>query len=687
MDVHSVSILDGNTFVTSDPRGDIDAEPKLPTGFFSFDTRFLSKWVLTVNGQRLSTLSTDDLHYYESRFFTVPGVPHAVDSTLSVIRHRWIGEGFHERLTLLNHGHQPVDVTVRLDVASDFADIVEVTNATKTPGELYTRVDDQALVLGYVRANFRRESVITCSAPAQVDEHGFTFVLRIGPHEDWEATFWVRVNAPGPDGRDVRSGLRHYARSNEQKQHDLQDWLGEAPVLECDWDALRTTYRRSMLDLEALRFNPFSAEREGLRAARLPWFMTILGRDSIFASLQTLPFASSYAAATLRFLATLQGSRLDDFRDEEPGKIMQKIRYGETAAFLEQPHSPYYGAADTTSLWVVLLDEYERWTGDTALVKELEDPARAALAWIDTYADIQGDGYVWYQRRNLQTGVENQCWKNTWDGVSFHDGRLPSFPRATCELQGYAYDAKVRGARLARQFWNDHAYADRLERNAAELKRRFNRDFWIEDRGYYALALDGEGHQVDALTSNIGHLLWSGIVEDSRARQVVDHLLEPRLFSGWGVRSLATDAARYNPIGFCTGAVWPFDNAIIAWGMRRYGYGREAARIADALTVAADFFDGRLPEALAGYNRERITYPVRYPTACWLQAWSAGAPLMLIRTMLGLEPDGDQLIYDPVLPEKLNRIELLNIPGRWGRFDAFGRQTTGDETGRVVHRA
>jgi glycogen debranching enzyme len=669
-----IKILDGNTFVVSDDRGDIEATPNVPTGFFSFDTRFLSQWVLSVNGQRLSSLSTDNLQYYESRFFCVPG-PTAQngDIKLSLIRHRWIGEGFRERLTILNHGHQHADLTVRLEVSSDFADMAEITTRPKAFGELYTRVENGRLVLGYQRENFHRESVVSTSTPAQFDNEGLTFVVRLDPHDRWETSFWVQALARAPDGRDVRSGLQHYPRTNERKQQDLQEWLAHVPELHCDWDVLRRTYRRSVVDLDALRFTPVSAERLHLPAAGLPWFMTIFGRDSILTSLQVLPFTSTYAAATLRLLAALQGSRLDDFRDEEPGKILHQIRYGEQAAFREQPTSPYYGTADATLLWLILLDEYERWTGDERLVRELEDEARAALDWIDTYANIRGDGYVWYLPRNAQTGLKNHCWKDSPDSISYHDGRLPGYPRATCELQGYAYDAKMRAARIARRMWNDESFADRLERDAAELKRRFNRDFWISDRGYYALALDADGSQVDALSSNIGHLLWSGIVEEDRARQIVDHLLGPNLFSGWGIRTLATDVVRYNPLGYHTGTVWPADNSFIAWGMRRYGFGAEAARLAGAMTQAAEYFDGQLPEAFAGYDRERTRYPVMYPAACRPHARSAGATLLFIRTMLGLDPVDNNLSYDPALPDRLGRIELLNIPGRWGRFDAFGR--------------
>jgi glycogen debranching enzyme len=349
------------------------------------------------------------------------------------------------------------------------------------------------------------------------------------------------------------------------------------------------------------------------------------------------------------------------------------MRYGELTAFEERPHSPYYGCADATPLYVVLLDEYERWTGDRRLVRELEQEARAALAWIDDYADLQGNGFVSYRRRNEESGLENQCWKDSWDSISYRDGRLPGFPRATCELQGYAYDAKVRGARLARLVWKDPALADRLEREAAELKRRFNRDFWVEDGEYFALALDPDGAQVDALTSNNGHLLWSGIVDKSKAKAVAAHLVGPRLFSGWGVRTLADGEGRYNPIGYHVGTVWPFDNSFVAWGLRRYGFKEEAAQVAAGILEAAEFFDGRLPEAFGGYERSATKYPVQYPTACSPQAWSTGAPLLLLRTMLGLEPQGDHLVIDPALPRRIGRLELLDIPGRWGRIDAFGR--------------
>jgi glycogen debranching enzyme len=658
-----VKILDGNTFVVSDERGDIEATLTDPTGLFSFDTRFLSKWVLTVNGERLNALSTDDLQYFETRFFLVPGTGTVyIDAKLSVIRQRAVGNGFDEELTILNHDEKPVDLKVRIEAASDFADLFEVKDALKKKGSYSSRVKDGCLILSYQREMFVRATTISATTPAKVDKTGLTFRVHLEPQGVWSTGLNVAAEQPAASVRNRRN-----------MQRDLERWLEDAPRLECDQDALKATYRRSLVDLASLRFSPPIAGGRSLPAAGLPWFMTMFGRDSIFTSLQALPFTPELAATTLRALGEWQGTTVDDFRDEDPGRILHEMRYGEMTAFEERPHSPYYGCADATALYVVLMDEYERWTGDTKLVRDLEYEARRALNWIDEYADLQQNGYVSYKRRNEATGLENQCWKDSWDSISYSDGRLPGFPRATCELQGYAYDSKMRGARLARLVWKDPAFANRLEQEAADLKRRFNRDFWVAKGEYFALALDQDGKQVDSLTSNNGHLLWSGIVDRSKARAVADHLLGPRLFSGWGVRTLAEGEGRYNPIGYHVGTVWPFDNSFIAWGLRRYGFKQEAARIAAGILDAAEFFDGRLPEAFGGYERSLTKYPVQYPTACSPQAWSTGTPLLLLRTMLGLEPIGEHLVVDPALARGVGHLELLDIPGRWGRIDAFGR--------------
>jgi glycogen debranching enzyme len=465
----------------------------------------------------------------------------------------------------------------------------------------------------------------------------------------------------------------HDSREPDELAADLDRWLARAPRLQCEWEPLATTYRRSLSDLAALRFSPMLSPGESLPAAGLPWYMCLNGRDSILASFQALPFAPDLARTTLRMLGARQGSREDPFREEEPGRILHELRYGEISAFEEMPYSPYFGSADATPLFVVLLDEYHQWTGDTALVCRLEDEARGALAWLDGYADRMGNGYVAYEPVDHDIGTANQGWKNSWDAIAYRDGRLPGFPRATCELQGYAYDAKRRGARLAREAWDDPGFAERLEREAADLRQRFDRDFWLADREYFALALDQDGTPVDALASNMGHLLWSGIVEDGRCLPVLRHLLGPRLFSGWGVRTLAVGEARYNPLGAHTGSVWAFDNAIVAAGLRRYGYRAEAARIAAGILDAAQFFGGRLPGAFAGFDREFTRYPVRYPAGSSPQALSAAAPLMLLRTMLGLQPHTEFVAVDPALPAGMGRIELTDVRTRWGNIDAFGR--------------
>ncbi len=665
-----VQILEGNTFVVSDRNGDIDASPVDATGLFAFDTRFLSKWVLTIDGERLNALSTDDLHYYETRFFLVPGTGTVyIDAKLSVIRQRTVGRGFTEQLTILNHDDKPVSLEVRIDAGSDFADLFEVKDQLKKKGAYYQRAERGRLVLGYKREQFDRETWISATAPAKIDAQGLTFKVKVEPHGEWATDLEVLAAS-------IAAAELLAARAKRKRPslaRGLDKWIGQAPVLESSSDSLRATYHRSLVDLAALRFETLTLPGKSIPAAGLPWFMTLFGRDSIFTSLQSLPFTPELAASTLRALGERQGTRVDDFRDEDPGRILHEMRFGEMTAFEERPHSPYYGCADATPLFVVLLDEYERWTGDTRLVRDLEFEARAALNWIDEYANLQGNGYIAYRRRNEKTGLENQCWKDSWDSISYRDGRLPGFPRATCELQGYAYDAKVRAARLARLVWKDPAFADRLEAEAADLKRRFNDDFWVEDGEYFAIALDVDGSRVDALTSNNGHLLWSGIVEKSKAKAVAGHLLGPRLFSGWGVRTMAEGEGRYNPIGYHVGTVWPYDNSFIAWGLRRYGFKEEAARVAAGILDAADFFAGRLPEAFGGYPREMTRYPVQYPTACSPQAWSTGAPLLLLRAMLGLEPIGDHLIVDPALPATIDHVELLDIPGRWGRIDAFGR--------------
>jgi glycogen debranching enzyme len=665
----TVAILEGNTFVVSDRHGDIDASPATPHGLFVDDTRFLSRWILTVDGRRPALLSTDDVEYFEAQFFLAPSSGTVyIDAVLSLMRKRTVARGFVESLVVENHSSSPVDLEIRVQAEADFADLFEVKDALNKKGTSYRRREPGHLVLGYRREEYVRETWIV-APDARIDEGGVTYPVRLEPHAEWSSRVEVRIVS---SSEAVRLGATDRLVTREERQKRVAQALAEAPRVMTDWSDLRQTYERSIIDLAALRYFPLLAPGS-LPAAGLPWFMAVFGRDSLITSLQALPFAPSLAETTLRVLAARQGTRVDAFRDEEPGKILHESRIGEMTAFAERPHSPYYGSADATPLFLVLLDEYELWTGNADLVRELERPARAALEWLDTDGDRMGNGYISYQRRQ-ESGLENQCWKDSWNSIVFRDGSLAGLPRACCEIQGYAYDARIRCARLARLFWKDPALASRLEERAGDLKERFNADFWMPERECFALAIDGSGRQVDSITSNIGHLLWSGIVDTDKAPYVVQHLMSDELFSGWGVRTMAESEGGYNPIGYHVGTVWPHDNSIIALGLTRYEYREEAARIASGILQAARYFKHRLPEVFAGYSRKRTQFPVEYPTACSPQAWASGAPLLFIRTMLGLEPRGDRLTVDASLPLDMEWLEVRGLRGRWGLIDAVGRR-------------
>jgi glycogen debranching enzyme len=674
----TVSILEGDTFVVSNRRGDVVPSKSEPHGLFHQDTRFLSCWQLTLDGQPPRILSTDDVNYFSAQFFLIPAAGTIYDdAALSIIRSRSVGDGFHEDVTLLNHTAEPLELELRLEAAADFADLFEVKDALDKKGEHYTVVEGSRLVLGYRRGSYLRETWISATAPeAELTEDGVRFRVDLPPHGRWTTCIDVlaAVHAFGEAPRHVKYGHGD-TRARPNMSLTLEEWRANAPELDTDWRALERTYERSLVDLAALRFYPPILPGMALPAAGLPWFMTVFGRDSLMTSYQALPYAPELAEATLRTLAARQGTRIDPFRDEEPGKILHEIRFGELTAFEERPHSPYYGTADATPLFLILLDEYERWTGNAELVADLEHAARAALAWIDEHGDRDGDGYVEYERRNVESGLENQCWKDSWNSILFADGSMASLPRATCEIQGYVYDSKRRAARLAREIWDDPELAERLEREAAELKRRFNEDFWLSDREYFALALDGEKQPVDSLTSNVGHLLWSGIVDDDKAPAVARHLLGERLFSGWGVRTMAEGDGGYNPIGYHVGTVWPHDNSFIAAGLAQYGFREEAARIGLAMLEAAEFFDYRLPEVFAGYPRSHTSFPVEYPTACSPQAWAAGAPLLVLTTLLGLKPGPDGHRTTPVLPPGVGRLELRLAPPATRPAEANGARS------------
>ena len=431
---------------------------------------------------------------------------------------------------------------------------------------------------------------------------------------------------------------------------------GRGADVQADDPALVRTYRASLSDLGALRMHPDLDKRATLPAAGLPWFMALFGRDSLITSFQALPYLPGLAATTLRVLAARQAVVRDDFHEQEPGKILHEQRFGELTARGERPHSPYFGTADATPLFLVLLDEYHRWSGDDDLVLALQPSARAALAWIDESGDLDNDGYVEYECRNPTTGLVNQCWKDSWDSIQFANGELARGPIATCEIQGYVYDAQRRSARLAREVWHDEPLANRLELRARDLRAQFRRDFWMPERGCHALALDGDKRQVDSLTSNIGHLLWSGLLDDHESAATAERLLDEQMYSGWGVRTLGTNEAGYNPLGYHTGTIWPHDNSLIAAGLARYGHHDAAATIAAAILAVAPYFEHRLPEVFAGFPAPLTSAPAAFPTASRPQAWAAGTPLLLLTTLLDLQPGFTDV--EAQLPHQIGRIAM-----------------------------
>ena len=661
MPEETLSVLDGSTFVLSDRRGDLIPGNGKEHGFFCDDTRFLSQWALRVDNTALDLLGLDQEAHFASQFFLTPRVGTDDAAPCSVMRRRCVDRVWLEEITIVSHRLGASDILVELDIDSDFADLFEVKAGSVAPRSVHWRADGDALVLEYAHEEFFRSVTIASSRPAQITRHGmaFSFVLERG--EQWTVALNITPRSAQPGttfaGRAVHGSVDDVRRA---KALELEEWLSDTPTLKTNDTGLARTYRASLTDLAALRLQPDLGDPATLPAAGLPWFMALFGRDSLITSFQALPYLPELAATTLRVLAARQAQAHDDFHEMEPGKILHELRFGELTATGRQPHSPYFGSADSTPLFVILLDEYHRWTGDDDLVRTLEPNARAALAWTEDGGDLDGDGYVEYFRRNQINGLVNQCWKDSGESIQFADGTLASGPMATCEIQGYVFDARRRGARLAREVWGDHALADRLDALAGALQEQFNADYWMPERGAHAIALDGNKRQVDSLSSNIGQLLWSGIVGVDEAATTVERLLDTPLFSGWGVRTLSAREAGYNPLGYHTGTVWPHDNSLIVAGLARYGHVEAATRLSSAILAAAPHFEYRLPEVFAGYPAELTSVPVAYPTASRPQAWAAGTPLLLLTTLLELEPATGSASVD--LPGSIGAVALSRKP-------------------------
>jgi glycogen debranching enzyme len=659
--------LDGSTFFVSGASGDVDGLEA--HGFFHADVRHLSVWQLLIEGSPIRVLTSRSLRYYSASIFGTLGTARiGVNPPVSVQRDRIVADGVHEDIVVENNSQVEQRVVLELRFGSDFADIFDIKDRTPKKGVTGAEVGPGYVTLWYRRDDFRRGTRISFSELCDLTVDGARFDIVLPPRQTWQTHIDISCLV-GDQERRPRHDCQSPGELQPQMPQTLEEWLEEAPDLETDFDPLIHTYRRSLLDLAALRFRPLERIPWSLPAAGLPWFMALFGRDSLITAYEALPFQPQLAATALETLAAFQATEDDPFRDAEPGKILHELRMGERASLGEIPHTPYYGSHDSTPLFLILLDEYERWTGDTELVRHLEPTARAALGWLRGPGDPDGDGYLEYHSRSSR-GLDNQCWKDSWNAILFADGTIAQPPIATCELQGYAYDARRRTARLASEVWGDPSLAARLEHEASLLHERFDNDFWNEERGHYVLALDRDKRQVDALTSNVGHLLWSRIVPEHRAALTVQRLMAPDMFSGWGIRTMSAGDAGYSPIEYHNGTVWPHDTAILAEGMRLYGFGKEAATLTTALVEAANAFDDRLPEVFAGLPRERTRLPVEYPTASRPQAWSAAAPLLALRTVMGLDVESGRLRSSPALPSAFGRVTLRRIPVRGGRVNA-----------------
>ena len=641
----ALTILEGSTFCISDERGDIYERTG---GFFARDTRFLSVFRLTVNGQSPLLLSSGKVDYFSAAFYLRnPPVDGLAHDSVAIARERFVSEALHERIVVENVTNKPVSFELAVHVASDFADIFAVKEYDFALGDpLRARPLPTAAPLRFVADNARfviddpEDGVFTQVAfskkPGAVEEGKISYRVALAPRSSWELTTDV-VPSGGRRRRVARRvSPRRFGEQRARVHDTLTAWQLRVPQLEATWDPLQHTFNRSVSDLASLRMRGGNSGLARLPAAGMPWFMTVFGRDTLITSLQTLIFGPELAIGALEVLAELQALEDDPETDAEPGKIVHEVRHGKAAKVW---FHRYYGTVDATPLYLVLLSEVWRWTGDATLAERLREPALRALAWIDEHGDSDGDGFVEYRRRT-ERGLENQSWKDSGDSQRFADGRLALPPIAPCEVQGYVYDAKRRLAELAREAWHDDVLADRLDEAAGRLRERFDEAFWVDERGgYYALALDAAKERVDSLCSNIGHLLWSGIVPEERAEQVVSSLMSGPLWSGWGVRTMSTEDAGYSPLSYHNGTVWPHDNSLIVAGLARYGRRDDALRIVRHMLEAAAFFGYELPEVFAGLERGTTPFPIAYPTAARPQAWAAGTPVLLLQVLLGLEPD------------------------------------------------
>jgi glycogen debranching enzyme len=690
----AVTLVEGSSFCICSPSGDLSGTE--PHGVFFRDTRILSRWDLRIDGRPPDPLAAMTPSPYRGTFLgRVPRRSGRTDTNLLVQRERRVGNGLREDVAIRNYGGEPAACTVTIAVDADFADLFEVKEGrVRARGERRFEWQGERLVLDQRWHDNHRGAVVFAPGgsldPLAVGAHGagsIRYDIVVPARGRWGAAILVQ---PVVDGVDVEPSfpLDRSPRESEPARR-LVRWDETTPIATTGHEGLQRVLRRSQQDLGALRiFDPDDPSLVAV-AAGAPWFMALFGRDSLLSAYMALPVDRSLALGTLRTLARHQGRIADPITEEEPGRILHEVRLGVESGLSLGGGSTYYGTVDATPLFVVVLGELARWGAEPEEVAELLPNADRALDWVQRRGARNGGGFVDY-RRATDRGLVNQGWKDSWDGITFADGRLAEAPIALCEVQGYVYDAYRTRAWLARMLGEEEA-AQEWDNRAAVLKAEFNERFWLPDRGWFALALDRDQRQVDACASNMGHCLWSGIVDEDKAALVAEHLLSPEMFSGWGVRTLSSSMGAYDPVSYHNGSIWPHDNAFIVAGLVRYGFVSEAQRIAEALLDAAEHFDGRLPELFCGFERGDYPEPVPYPMSCSPQAWASAAPVHLIRTLLRFDPHlpCDELWVDPVLPPAFTPLRVEGVALGDARIDlevsAEGAVVEGAPRGVEVH--
>jgi glycogen debranching enzyme len=672
----ALTILEGTTFCICDARGDVGGAT---SGFFADDTRFLSILRLLVDGKAPLLLSSDKVEYFSAAFFLRNAPTDGLrQDTLSIMRRRFVGVAMQDHVVLQNHASEPVAFRLELEIGTDFADIFTVKahdfalgdplHAPPLPDLVEARFDETGNQFLLEDLHDGAGTQVILSRPGTPAGSRIGFDVELDPRERWD----LRVDVvPRLEGDVVlpRTAEHRFGEELAHIRESLTAWQLRVPQLRASWDDLGRAVRQSVADLAALRIRGEERGHPGrLPAAGMPWFMTVFGRDTLITGLQTLLLGPELARGALEELAELQATEDDPVIDAEPGKIVHEVRHGKAARTW---YPRYYGTVDATPLYLILVSEVWRWTDDGTFVTSLKEPVLRALDWIDGYGDRDGDGFVEYGKRS-EHGLDNQSWKDSGDSQRFADGRMARAPIAPCEVQGYVFDAKRRIAEVAREVWRDRALAGRLDREADELAQRFNDAYWIEERGgYYALALDAEKQQVDSMCSNMGHLLWSGIVPPERVDLVVDALMSEPLWSGWGIRTMSSEDTAYNPLSYHNGTVWPHDNSIIAAGLASYERWPEAQRVVQRTLEAATHFGHQLPEVFAGLPRAETPFPIAYPTAARPQAWAAGTPILLLQVLLGIRPDRSRHVLATAAPAELpSWAGSLRLSG----IAAFGRR-------------